>query len=170
VLAGDPLPGADQRVPGLLPHVGQVNGVDPVGYPARAPQVLPLDARGGLACLFLPGLVDRNDHQAAPPLPAPPGRPLQSGYGEPAHHAHRRERVPARVIEQPLGLIRRRVPGVPRDAPSVPLRQLAYHCGRVLACLQPRLWPGKTRPEEFQQLSPFPQRQTGAYPDGSSRL
>ena len=43
VLAGDPLAGADQRVPGLFPHVGQVHGVDPVGHLPRAPQVLPLD-------------------------------------------------------------------------------------------------------------------------------
>ena len=30
--------------------------------------------------------------------------------------------------------------------------------------------PRETRPQQFQQLSPFPQRQPGAYPDGSSRL
>jgi hypothetical protein len=40
----------------------------------------------------------------------------------------------------------------------------------VLAGLQPRPGPRETRPEEFQQLSPFPQRLPGAYPDGSSRL
>ena len=93
VLAGNPLPGADQRVPGLLPHVGQVHGVDPVGHLARAPQVLPLDPAGGLAGLFLPGLVDRPDHQAAAPPPAP-GRLLQPGHREPAHHAHRGEACP----------------------------------------------------------------------------
>ena len=169
VLAGDPLAGADQRVPGLFPHVGQVDGVDPVGHLPRAPQVLPLDPAGGLASLLLPGLVDRPDHQAAAPFPAP-GRLLQPGHREPAHHGHRGEGVPARVIEQPLGLIRRPVPGVPGDAPPVPLRQLAHHRGGVLARLQPRLGPGEARPQQLQQLSPFPQRQPGAYPDGSSRL
>ena len=93
VLAGDPLPGADQRVPGPFPHVRQVHRVDPVGHPARAPQVLPFHARGGLAGLFLPGLVDRPDHQAAAPFPAP-RRLLQAGHREPAHHAHRGQRVP----------------------------------------------------------------------------
>ena len=169
VLAGDPLAGADQRVPGLVPHVGQVDGVDPVGHPARAPQVLALDSRGGLAGLFLPGLVDRPDHQAAAPA-APPGCLLQPGHREPAHHAHRGEGVPARVVQQPLGLIRRPVPGMPGDAPPVELRQLAHHRCKVPARLQPRLRPGKTRPQQPQQLSPFPQRQPGAYPDGSSRL
>ena len=152
VLAGNPLPGADQRVPGLLPHVGQVHRVDPVGHLPRAPQVLALDSRGGLAGLFLPGLVDRPDHQAAPPPPAP-RRVLQPGRREPAHHAHRGEGVPARVIEQPLGPVRRLVPGVPGDAPPVSLRQLAHHRGGVLARLQPRLRPGETRPQQRQQLT-----------------
>ena len=82
VLAGDPLPGADQRVPGPLPHVGQVHGVDPVGHLPRAPQVLALDSRGGLAGLFLPGLIDRADHQARPASRAalpPPARPPRTG-------------------------------------------------------------------------------------------
>ena len=51
---------------------------------------------------FLPGLINRPDHQAAAPPPAP-GRLLQPGHREPAHHAHRGQRVPDRVIEQPLG-------------------------------------------------------------------
>ena len=169
VLAGDPLAGADQRVPGLVPHVGQVHGVDPVGHPPRAPQVLTLDSRGRLAGLFLPGLVDRPDHQAAAPSPAP-GRLLQPRCREPAHHAHRGERVPARVIEQPLGFVRRPVPGMPGDAPPVELRQLAHHRGEVPARLQPRLDAPETRPQQLQQLRAFPQHQPGAYPDGSSRL
>ena len=169
VLAGDPLPGADQRVPGAFPHVRQVHGVDPVGHPARAPQVLPLDARGGLAGLLLPGLVDRPDNQATAPFPAP-GRLLQPGRREPAHHAHRGEGVPAGVVEQPLGLVRRLIPGMPGDAPPVPLRQLAHHRGGVLARLQPWLRPGKTRPQPLQQLKAFPQRKPRTYPDGSSRL
>jgi len=145
VLARDPLPGADQRVACLLPDIRQVHRVNAVRYPARAPQVLAFDSRGGLAGLFLPGLVDRHDHQPAPPFPAP-RRLLQPGHRKPAHYAHRGEGVPARVIEQPLGLIRRLVPGMPGDAPPVPLRQLAHHRGRVLARLQPRLRSGKTRP------------------------
>jgi len=169
VLAGDPLPGADQRVPGLFPHVRDVHGVDAVGHLARAPQVLPLDPAGGFAGLFLPGLVDGPDHQAAAPFPAP-RRLLQPGHREPAHHAHRGEGVPAGVVEQPLGLVRRPVPGVPGDAPPVALRQLAHHRGGVLARLQPRLRPGEARPQQLQQLGPFPQRQPGAYPGGSSRL
>jgi hypothetical protein len=170
VLGGDPLAGADQRVPSLFPDVGQVDGVDAVGHPARAPQVLPLDPGGGLAGLFLPGLVDRPDHQLpAPPFPAP-GCLLQPGHREPAHHGHRGQGVPARMIQQPLGLVRRLVPVMPGDAPPVPLRQLAHHRGGVLARLQPRLRPGKARPQQHQQLSPFLQRQPGAYADGSSRL
>ena len=47
VLGRDPLPGAGQRVAGLLPHVGQVHRVDAVRDTARAAHVLPLDARRG---------------------------------------------------------------------------------------------------------------------------
>jgi len=74
------------------------------------------------------------------------------------------------MIEQPLRLIRRPVPGMPGDAPPVPLRQFAHHRGGVLARLQPRLCPRETGPQQFQQLSPFPQRQPDAYADGCSRL
>jgi len=169
VLARDPLPGADQRVPGAFPHVGHVHGADPVGHPARAPQVLPLDTRCCLAGLFLAGLIDRAGHQATA-APSAAGRILQPGHREPAHHAHRGEGIPAGVIEQPLGLVRRLVPGVPGDAPPAALRQLAHHRGGVLARLQPRLGPGETRPQPLQQLTAFPQRKPGTYPGGSSRL
>jgi hypothetical protein len=168
LLAGDPLPGADQRVPGAFPHVAQVYGIDPVGHLARAPQVLALDPAGGFAGLFLPGLVDRADHHPAPP-PAPRRR-LQPGHREPAHLAHRGEGVPARVVQQPLGPARRPVPAAPGDAPPVHTGQLAAQRRHVLARLQPRLCPGKTRPQQAQQLIPFPQRQPGAYADGSGRL
>ena len=169
VFTGYPLAGAEQRVPGLFPHVRQVHGVDPVRDAARAPQVLPFHSRGGFAGLFLPGLVDRADHQAAAPAAAPGGL-LQPGHGEPAHHRHRSEGVRAGVIEQPLGLVRRPVADVPGDAPPVPLRQLAHHRSGVLARLQPRFCPRETRPQQLQQLSPFPQRQPDAYADGCSRL
>ena len=74
--------------------------VDAVRHPARAPHVLAFHPRGGLAGLFLPGLVDRPDHQAprrrraAPPPPGPLPR-----TGVPAH---RRGGVPGRTVQQPL--------------------------------------------------------------------
>jgi len=164
----DPLPGTDQRVPGRLPHVGQMDGVNPVGHPARAPQVLAFHARRGLPGFLLTGLVDRADHHPAPP-PAPCRR-LQAAGREPAHHAHRGEGVPARMVQQPLRPVWRPVPALPGDTPPVHPRQLADQCRHILACLQPWLGPGKTRPQQTQQLIPFPQRQPGAYPDGSGRL
>ena len=168
VLAGDPLPGADQRVPGPLPHVRQVHCIDPVGHPARAPQVLAFHARGRLAGLFLSRLVDRADHHPSPP-PAPCRR-IQAAGREPAHHAHRGRGVPARVVQQPLRPVRRPVPALPGDTPPVHPGQLADQRRHILARLQPRLCPGETRPQQTQQLIPFPQRQPGAYPDGSGRL
>ena len=50
----------------------QVHRVDPVRHPARAPHVLAFHPGGRLARLLLPGLVDRPDHQPAPPA-APRG-------------------------------------------------------------------------------------------------
>ena len=116
-----------------------------------------------------PGLVDRADHHPAP-APAAAGRRFQPGHREPAHHGHRGEGVPARVVQQPLGPVRRPVPAAPGDAPPVHPRQLAGQRRHVLAGLQPRLGPGKTRPQQLQQLIPSPQRQPGAYADGSGRL
>ncbi len=58
-----------------------------------------------------------------------------------------------------------------RHFPRTPQVLALDPCGRrVLARLQPRPGPGETRPQQPQQLSPFPQRQPGPYPDGSSRL
>ena len=120
--------------------------------------------------LLLPGLVDRPDHQPAPP-PAravpPPSSPATANRRTTLIAAQASQR---RVVQQPLRPVRRPVPGMPGDAPPVPPRQLADQRRHVLARLQPRLRPGKARPQQFQQLSPFPQRQPGAYPDGSSRL
>jgi hypothetical protein len=48
--------------------------------------------------------------------------------------------------------------------------QLADQRRHVLVRLQPWLCPGKARPRQPGQLVPFPQRQPGAYPDGSGRL
>ena len=105
MLAGDPLPRADQRVPGLLPHQRYVHRVNPVRYPAGAAHVMALHARRRRARLLLPGLVDRRDHPAPAP-PAPPRRSLQPGRREPADLAHRRRRVPRRPVQQPLHPVR----------------------------------------------------------------
>ena len=109
------------------------------------------------------------------PITIPPRRPRRAAASspadrEPAHHAHRGEGVPARVVQQPLRPVRRPVPAMPGDTPPVHPGQLAGQRRHVLARLQPRLGPGKTRPQQAQQLIPFPQRQPGAYPDGSGRL
>ena len=62
MLARNPLPGGDQRVPGLLPHIRHVDRGDPVGHLPRAAQVVPLDPGGMPALLDLPGLIDRANH------------------------------------------------------------------------------------------------------------
>ena len=165
----DPFAGADQRVPGAFPHIGQVHGVDPVGHLAHAAQVLPLHPGRAGARLDLAGFVDRADRQPA----APPGLTrglIQPRHGEPAHHRHRREGVPDCPVEQPLRPVRRAVPRTLGDRPPIPSAQVARHRGGVLARLQPRLRPREARPQQFQQLSTFPARQHGAYPGGSSRL
>jgi len=173
-LAGSPIwaAGIHSRAPisacPAFPHVRQVHSVDPVGHLAHAAQVLPLHPGRAGAGLDLPGFVERADRQAAPP-PGPAGGLIQSGHGEPAHHSHRREGVPHRAAEQPLGLVRGAVSGLRGDRPAVPLGDLAHHRGGVLARLQPSLCPREARPQQVQQLSAFPPRQRGAYPGGSSR-
>jgi hypothetical protein len=93
VLAGYPLPCAGQRVPGLLPHQRQVHHIDAVLHPARTSHVLAFHPGSRRAPLFLPGLIQRADDQAAPPAVAA-RRFGQAGRGEPADLAHRRQRVP----------------------------------------------------------------------------
>ncbi len=93
VLAGDPLPGADQRVPGLVPHVGQVDGVDPVGHPARAPQVLALDSRSGLAGLSCPV-------SSIAPITRPRRRPLRRAASSSPATANRRTTPIAAKVSQ----------------------------------------------------------------------
>jgi hypothetical protein len=61
------------------------------------------------ARLDLPGFVERSHRQAAPPSGLPSGL-IQPGHGEPAHHPHRRDGVPHRKAEQPLGLSGARSP------------------------------------------------------------
>src|SRR5260370_25794561 len=87
--------------------------------------------------LALPGLIQRPDHQAPPP--ARPRRGLiQPRHGEPPHHPHRGESVPAGPAEQPLRLIRRAVSRLLSDRPAVPLRQPADYRADILPRLQPR--------------------------------
>jgi hypothetical protein len=145
VIGRDPFPRADQRVPGAFPHIGQVHGIDPVGQLADAAQVLPLYPGGQLARLDLAGFVDRAHRQAAPPS-GRAGSLIQPGHGKPAHHPHRRDGVPHRAAEQPLGLVRRTISDLRRDGPPVAPGDLARHGGRVLARLQPRPGPRETRP------------------------
>jgi hypothetical protein len=64
LLGRDPLPGADQRVPGALAHIRQVHRGDAVGDLAHAPQVVAFHTRRHGALLDLAGLIDRPDPQA----------------------------------------------------------------------------------------------------------
>ena len=169
VLAGYPLPRPGPRVPGSLLHIGQVHRVDPVRHPARAPHVLAFYPGSRLPGLLLAGLVDRSDHQPAPP-PAAPCRLRQAGRREPADLPHRGQRVPRRPVQQPLHPVRRAVSRMLGDRPPVPPRQLADQRRHVLARLLPRLRPGKARPQPSYQLSPFPDRPPSPYPGSSSRL
>ena len=92
----DPLPGADEHVPGLVSHIGQMNGVDPVGHLPRTPPGTGV-SRPGSRRLFLTGLVDRADHHpASPPAPC---RLFQAVGREPAYHAHRGGGVSAHVVQ-----------------------------------------------------------------------
>ena len=169
LLAGDPLPGADQRVPGALPHIGQVHRVDPVGDAPGAAHVLALDARRGGAVLFLPGLVQRpGPHPARPPVP--PRGPVQPGHREPAHDAHRRPGCPswhdsAAAASCPASRPRRTGRCSTRCAPA----------GR--SSPPPRTCPPAATPASARSTAaatpgpvPVPPAPCGAYPDGSSRL
>ena len=153
----------------MLAHIRQVHGIDPVGDLARAPQVLPLDTGRGDARLFLTRLVQRPDHQAAPP-PATEAGFIQPGYREPPDHAHRRERVPCRAAEQPLRPVRRTVSRVLGDRPAIASRQPADQRAEVLARLQPRLGPGEARSQQNQQFPALPRTQARPYPRSRSRL
>jgi hypothetical protein len=68
MLLQDPLPGADQRVPGPGPHIRQADRVDPVCHPARAPHVLPLHpGRAGLSCPVTQNWLICTPSPSAPP-------------------------------------------------------------------------------------------------------
>ena len=168
VLGRDPLPGPDQRVPGFLPHVGQVHRLHPVRDPPRAAHVLALRARRASALLLLPRLVQRPDRH--PPAPRPAGRGIQPGRRVPPDLAHRRGLIPRRPVQQPLRPRRRPVPRLLGDRPPVPRRQVAHQRVHVLTGRQPRLRPHKARPDQPQQGRPLPQRPPGPYPGSSSRL
>ena len=152
----------------MLAHIGQVHGVDPVGDLARAAQVLPLDAGRGSARLLLAGLIQRPDHQAAPPA-GPPRGLVQAGDREPAHHAHRGERIPHGAVEQPLRPLRRPVTGMLGDRPAVAPGQAAGQGAEVLPGLQPRLRSWQSTAAAGPAAPAFPRGQPRPYPGGSSR-
>ncbi len=167
--AGYPLSGADQRVPGMLAHVREVNGVDPIGDPSRAAQILPLDAGLGSALLLLASLVQGPDHQAAPATGAV-GCLLQGGHREPANCPHRGEGVPRSPVQQPLSPVRSPVSRMLGNRPAVTPRQATGQRIDILACLKPRLRPGETRSEQAQQCPALPGAQARPYPGSRSRL
>ena len=154
----DPLPGADQHVPGLVSHIGQMNGVDPVGHLPRTPPGTGV-SRPGSRRLF-PDRSRRSRRSpsrlAARAVPPLPGRRPRTGVPR----SSRRRCLSSRG-SKPLGPVRCPVPAMPGDTPLVHPRQLADQRRHVLARLQPRLCPGKTRPQQRQQLIPFPQPRPG---------
>ena len=154
MLAGDPLPGRDQGVPGALAGIGQVHRGDPVGCFPGAAQVVPLDPGRALALPVLAGLIDRADRQAAAAAGA--GGLVQPADREPAHCPHHRGGVPDGPAEQPLHPVRGPVPGLLGERPAVAPGNLAHQRGGVLARLQPGLHPRETRAQQLQQLSAFP--------------
>ena len=153
----------------LFPHVRQVHDVDPVRDPARAPQVLPLDARRGTALLSCPV-------SSSVPAVIPPARRFRRAAPSSPAAANRRTTLIAAISSQDAWFSSRCVlSGVRSRACRAMLHPFTRgsplaSARRVLARLQPRLRAGKARPQPLQQLSPFPQRQPRAYPDGSSRL
>ena len=165
----DPLPGADQRVPGAFPRIGQVHGVDAVGHLAHAAQVLPFHAGGRLPALTWPvsSTAPTARPRRRPVLRRPhPARPRRTGAPPPSPRTvSHTARFSSRCVRSGV-----RSPATLGDRPPVPSAQVAHHRGGVLARLQPRLGPRETRPQQFQQLSAFPAPQRGAYPGGSSRL
>jgi len=62
-----------------------------------------------------------------------------------------RRTCPDRVVQQMLRPVRPPVPAAPGDTPPVHPRQLAGQRRHVLPRLQPRLGPGKARPQQRQR-------------------
>src|SRR5262249_8564812 len=98
----DPLPGADQRMPGLLAHIRQVHRGNAIGHLAHAPQVLALDTGRGSALLDLAGLIDRADPQALPPA-STAGRPIQPRHRGTAPPPSPRRWLPPPGVGAPAG-------------------------------------------------------------------
>jgi len=122
--------------------VGAVDEVDRVGDLAGAADVLGLDAGGVLALFLLPGLVEDRDRVRVAHVPD----------DEVAHDAQRLALVPHRVVEQPLGLVRRAVPGVLGDRPAVLAGDVAGQPVDVLARLHPHLPAGEGRAQTPREL------------------
>ena len=78
--------------------------------------------------------------------------------------------VPRGTVQQPLRPGRRLVAGLPAYRPPVPRRQVAHQRVQVLPGLQPRLRPGKARPQQPHQGRPLTKRPPCPYPGITSRL
>jgi len=162
VLGRYPLPGADQRVPGLLPHIRQVHHSDPVRHLAHTPQVLPLTPAVAHPCfcwLVSPIAPIRSARR-------PPWR--RAASSSPATTNRRTTPIAAKV-SQTARLSSRWSAAAPGLLP-VALGQVTGQGADVLARLQPRLGPHKAAPQQSQQLTTFPGRQRGPNPGSSSRL
>nr|WP_236051651.1 hypothetical protein [Nonomuraea cypriaca] len=151
LLGGDPLAGADQRVPGPGSDVGQVDGVDAVVDAACAAHVLTLDTGCGLSLLLLAGLVQRADGQAGGA-----GDRVQSVGGVAAYGAHRPGGVPAGAVQQALGGGGRAVPGVLGDRPAVAFGQVGHDGADVFGGLQAGFDPGEHRGQCGEQVVGVP--------------
>ena len=143
----------------LLPHIRQVHRSDPVRHLPSAAQAVPPGPGGGRALLDLTGLIQRPGHQAAAPA-RPARRLLQARHREP----------PDLPAEQPLGPVRRLIPGVLGDRLPVTPGQSADQGADVFPRPQPRLWPGEARPQPSRRLSMFPAGKPGPCPGSGSRL
>lgn len=85
--------------------------------------------------------------------------------------------VPPRMVnrklfgaEQPLRLIRRPIADELRDAPPVPLLQVAHQRVHVLPGLREHLGPREARAQRPQQLVPVPPRRPHAYAGSRNRF
>ena len=149
----DPLPGGDQRVPGVLPHIRQVHRGDPVGHLARAAQVVPFDPGGVLALLDLAGLIDRPDRQAAAADRAGgliQARPRRTGAPPPSpRRCPSTARLSSRCVLSGV-----RSPACSAIVHPLRRRDLAHQRGGVLARLQPRLHPREARPQQLPAAQP----------------
>ena len=140
----------------------------PLATPARAAQVLPLHAGRGTALLLLACLIQRADHQAAPPPgagpPPHPARPPRTGGLRP-----RRGGVPRGPAEQPLRLVWRLVTRMLSDRPAVaPVSPLASALRYFLPAATARA--GRNRAAAGPHLPAFPGGQARPYPGSRSRL